>query len=160
MWVEMGDAMKRKGRHPDRVLNAVKVRALEKPGRYADGNGLYLIVEPSGAKRWMLRTVVQERRRDLGLGGARLVSLAEAREKALNLRKVARAGGDPVAERARPVVPTFVQATQSAHTEHAAAWKNKKHAAQWISTLQAYAFREEWTKSRPRTCSKSCRRSG
>jgi Arm domain-containing DNA-binding protein len=56
MWVEMGDVMKRKGRHPERVLTAIKVRALKKPGRYADGNGLYLIVEPSGAKRWMLRT--------------------------------------------------------------------------------------------------------
>jgi integrase len=140
MWVEMGDVMKRKGRHPERVLTAIKIRALKKPGRYADGNGLYLIVEPSGAKRWMLRTVVQERRRDLGLGGTQLVSLAEAREKAFNLRKVARAGGDPIAEKARAVVPTFAQAAQSAHTEHIAAWKNSKHAAQWISTLRVYAF--------------------
>jgi len=54
--------MKRKGRHPDRVLTAVKVKALKRPGRYADGNGLYLIVEPSGAKRWMLRIMAQGRR--------------------------------------------------------------------------------------------------
>ena len=47
--------MKPKGRHQERVLNALKVRALTEPGRYGDGNGLYLIVEPSGAKRWMLR---------------------------------------------------------------------------------------------------------
>ena len=88
----------------------------------------------------MLRTVVQGRRRDIGLGGAQLVSLADAREKAFTLRKVARGGGDPVAEKARTLVPTFAQAAHSAHTEHVAAWRNKKHAAQWISTLRKYAF--------------------
>jgi hypothetical protein len=67
--------MKPKGRHPERVLTALKVKAVKEPGRYGDGNGLYLVVEPTGAKRWMLRTVVQGRRRDIGLGGAQLVSL-------------------------------------------------------------------------------------
>ena len=71
--------MKTKTQHPDRALSALKIRALKGPGRYGDGNGLYLIVDPSGAKRWMLRTVVQGRRRDIGLGSARLVSLADAR---------------------------------------------------------------------------------
>ncbi|CAH1694890.1 hypothetical protein CHELA1G11_21703 [Hyphomicrobiales bacterium] len=74
------------------------MRALSKPGRHADGNGLYLIVDPSGARRWVLRVVVQGRRRDIGLGGASLVTLAEAREKALTYRKIARAGGDPLAD--------------------------------------------------------------
>jgi len=85
-------------------------------GRYADGNGLYLIVEPSGSKRWLLRTVVQGRRRDIGLGGATLVTLGEAREKALALRKLARDGGDPLAERrkARATVPTFAEAADEA----------------------------------------------
>src|SRR5919205_86442 len=100
---------KRQGRHPDRALTAVSIRGIKKPGRYADGNGLYLEVEPSGAKRWTLRTVVQGRRRDIGLGGVSLVSLAEAREKALAYRKIARQGGDPITERrkAARVVPTF-----------------------------------------------------
>ena len=132
--------MKPKGRHPERALTALRVKALNEAGRYADGSGLYLVVEPTGAKRWMLRTVVQGRRRDIGLGGAQLVSLAEAREMAFTLRKVARAGGDPVAEKARTLVPTFAQAAQSAHTEHVGAWRSKKHAAQWISTLHRYAF--------------------
>ena len=92
---------KPKGQHPTKALTAAKVRALSKPGRYADGNGLYLIVDPTGAKRWVLRTVVRGRRRDLGLGGVLTVSLAEAREEATAMRKVARAGGDPTAERAR-----------------------------------------------------------
>ena len=84
--------------------------------------------------------IVQGRRRDIGLGGAQLNSLAEAREKAFQLRKVARAGGDPVAEKARAGVPTFAEAAGLALMEHAAAWKNQKHAAQWICTLREYAF--------------------
>ena len=133
--------MKQKGQHPDRVLTAVKVKSLNAPGRYADGNGVYLIVEPSGAKRWMLRIMVQGRRRDIGLGGAQIVSLAEARERANNLRKIARAGGDPVAERkTKAGVPTFAEAARQVHAERAPAWSNRKHAAQWINTLTAYVF--------------------
>ena len=79
--------MKRKGRHPEKALTAVQVRAAKKPGRYADGNGLHLVVDPSGAKRWVLRTMVQGVRRDIGLGGVTLVSLAEARDKAATMRK-------------------------------------------------------------------------
>ena len=45
---------KPRGQHPDKRLTAVTVRNLKKPGRYADGNGLYLVVDHSGAKRWML----------------------------------------------------------------------------------------------------------
>src|SRR4051812_41441421 len=106
-------------RHPDKVLTTIKVRAISKPGRYADGNGLYLIVDPSGAKRWVLRTIVQGRRRDIGLGGIRLVSLAEAREQAATYRKIARSGGDPLAERQRSKkVPTFAEAAQATHAEH------------------------------------------
>ncbi len=101
--------MKPRGRHPEKNLTAVQVRSLSKPGRYADGNGLYLVVEPSGAKRWVLRTIVRGKRRDMGLGGLSLVTLAEAREKAVSYRKLARDGGDPLAERqkTRRVVPTF-----------------------------------------------------
>jgi len=138
MW---GETMKRKGQHPDRVLTAVKVKSLKEPGRYADGNGLYLIVEPSGAKRWMLRIMVQGRRRDIGLGGVQIVSLAQARERANNLRKVARAGGDPIAEKKAKVgVPTFAEAARQVHAERAPAWSNKKHTDQWINTLVTYAF--------------------
>ncbi|MDR7039168.1 integrase [Methylobacterium sp. BE186] len=130
-----------KGKHPDKALTNVQVRALKVPGRYADGNGLYLVVEPSGSKRWLLRTVVQGRRRDIGLGGAALVTIAEAREKALSYRKLARDGGDPLAERSRAqvAVPTFAEAAEQVHAEHKASWKNAKHAAQWVTTLRTYA---------------------
>ena len=134
--------MKSKGPHAHKALSAAAVRALKESGRYGDGNGLYLIVDDSGSKRWMLRTVVLGRRRDIGLGGLPLVSLAEAREEAAGMRKIARKGGDPLAERqkARAEIPTFKQAATTVHEEHAKAWKNRKHAAQWINTLKRYTF--------------------
>ena len=134
--------MKPVGKHPDKSLSAAKVRGVKAPGRYADGNGLYLIVDPSGAKRWVLRTVVQGRRRDIGLGGVQVVSLADAREEAARMRRIARDGEDPLSERrkAREVVPTFEQAARRVFEERKNGWKNPKHAAQWITTLETYAF--------------------
>src|ERR1035437_1797051 len=109
--------MKSTGRHPEKSLSSVKIKSLSKPGRYTDGNGLYLIVDPSGAKRWVLRTVIKGRRTDIGLGSISLVSLAEARDEAAKLRKIARADGDPLAERRkeRRVVPTFEEAARTFH---------------------------------------------
>jgi integrase len=129
-------------RHPEKALTAVGVRNQNRAGRYADGNGLYLVVDPSGAKRWVLRTVVNGRRRDIGLGSLRLVSLAEAREQASTYRRVARDGGDPLAERRRATrtIPTFAEAAAQTHGEHGKSWKNDKHAAQWLSSLEDYAF--------------------
>ncbi|MBL0407241.1 tyrosine-type recombinase/integrase [Microvirga aerilata] len=120
----------------------MQVRNLNKPGRYADGNGLYLVVDPSGAKRWLLRVVVHGKRRDIGLGGTSLVSLSEAREKALSCRKLARDGGDPLAEKRKKKreIPTFTKAAEQVHAEHKASWKNKKHVDQWINTLKEYVF--------------------
>ncbi|MBP2227181.1 integrase [Azospirillum agricola] len=132
---------KRTGRHPEKALTAVTVRNA-KPGRHADGNGLYLEVDESGARRWLLRIMVQGKRRDIGLGSTSLVSLAEARDTAIAMRKVARAGGDPLAERQKAlrVVPTFETAARTCHTEHKDSWKNGKHTDQWLTTLETYAF--------------------
>jgi integrase len=85
--------------------------------------------------------VVHGRRRDIGLGGLSLVSLAEARERASTYRKIAREGGDPLAERRRAMrtIPTFAAAVEQVHAEHKASWKNGKHTDQWITTLRRYA---------------------
>jgi integrase len=103
---------------------------------------LYLVVDPSGAKRWVLRIIVQGKRRDIGLGGLRLVSLAEAREKALEFRKLAREGGNPIEARrkSRTVVPTFAEAAQITLDQQRAAWRNEKHAVQWLSSLKRHVF--------------------
>lgn len=134
--------MAKTGKHPDKALSAMQVRQVSVPGRYTDGNGLYLVVDPSGAKRWLLRIVVQGRRRDIGLGGASLVSLAEARDAAHAYRKIAREGGDPLTARreARRIVPTFKDAAETVHAEHEVSWKNAKHAQQWLNTLKSYAY--------------------
>lgn len=79
--------MQKSGKRPDKALSAIEVRQAKTPGRYADGNGLYPVVDPSGAKRWLLRIIVQGRRRDIGLGGTSIISLADARETALAYRK-------------------------------------------------------------------------
>lgn len=123
-------------------LTAVQVRQIKKPGRHADGGGLYLMVDPSGARRWVLRIVVQGRRRDIGLGSARLVTLAEARETATLYRRTARSGADPVAEHrmSRSEALTFAAAARQVHAHYTPSWRNRKHAAQWLSTLETYAF--------------------
>ena len=128
--------------HPHQALSAARIRAVKDPGRYADGNGLYLIVDPSGAKRWLLRTIVRGKRCDIGFGGLKVVSLAEAREKAASYRKLARNGGDPLEERRKQqlTVPTFAEAARRVHAEHGKTWRNAKHGQQWINTLDAYVF--------------------
>jgi integrase len=143
MWVLMwAHSMKQRGRHPERALSAISVKATRAPGRYADGNGLYLSVAPSGAKRWLLRVVVQGRRRDIGLGSASLVTLLEAREKALKYRRTAREGGDPLAEKRRAECqpPSFAHAAGIVHRQRADGWRNGKHSDQWINTLKHYTF--------------------
>jgi integrase len=122
-------------------LNALQVKNA-KPGRHSDGKGLLLLVKPSGAKSWILRAQADGKRRDFGLGPVDLVSLQEAREKALEGRKMLRAGFDPSVEwkRSRRVLPTFEAAARHYHENVKAGWKNGKHNAQWITTLETYAF--------------------
>ena len=138
MWEFMREAKRR--RHPQKALTARAVqtaRAGDRPRRIADGGGLYLLVAPGGSKSWVLRTVIKGKRCDIGLGSAALVSLAEAREQALRLRKIARAGGDPLAERRqeRRPVPSFEVAARQVHASHAAGFRNEKHRKQWVSSL-------------------------
>ena len=130
------------GRHPHHRLTAVSLAAKKTPGRYADGNGLYLVVDPSGAKRWIWRGVVQGKRCELGLGGVRVVSLSAARQEAVQCRQGARHGDDLLAARRqhRRVVPTFRDAATQLHAEHSKTFKNPKHAAQWLSSLEADVF--------------------
>ena len=126
-------------RHPQRALTARAVQtagATDRPRRLADGGGLYLVVWPSGAKSWVLRTVVKGKRSDIGLGGASVVSLANARDEAARLRRIARAGGDPLDERRheRRVVPSFKTAATQVHAAHAATFRNAKHRKQWLAS--------------------------
>ena len=131
---------KPKGRHPHNRLSAAFVRSAP-PGRHCDGNGLYLYVKKTGTRSWIQRLVVRGRKREIGLGSVVLVSLAEAREQALANRKLARAGGDPLAEKRRSLgVPTFAEAAGRAIDQKRAGWRSPKTAKLWIRKLEMYVF--------------------
>ena len=117
------------------------------PGRHGDGNGLYLVVDLSGARRWIVRVVVKGQRNktggplrtDFGLGGADIVTLNQARDRALEYRRMAKQGLNP-RYNARQEIPTFAEVAQQVHIERMPTWKNAKHGQQWINTLRDYAF--------------------
>ena len=131
---------KPKGRHPHKRLSAPFVRSAP-PGRHCDGNGLYLYVQKSGTRSWIQRLVIRGRKRELGLGSVELVFLAEAREQALANRKLARAGGDPLAEKRRLVgIPTFAEAAERVVEQKRAGWRSAAHGRNWFRTLEIHAF--------------------
>jgi integrase len=121
-----------------------QVRNLKTPGRYPDGATLYLVVWPSGSKSWVQRLTIGGRRADLGLGGYPAMSLAQARRRAQDNRSLAKSGGDPLAEKREEAMvaamPTFEALAQQHIAENRHAWRNAKHAGQWLSTLETYAF--------------------
>lgn len=129
------------GVHRDKRLTAATVRGVTKPGMYADGNGLYLKVDGSGAKRWIQRIVINGKRRDIGLGGVRDVSLLEAREGTVENRKLIRAGTDPIAaKKLSQTILTFKEAAEQVHDLNKPTWRNEKHGKQWLDTLEKFAF--------------------
>jgi len=133
-----------------RELSAVEVRRHKRPGYHAVGGvpGLHLQVTSTGARSWILRVMVGNRRRDLGVGGYPETSLAQARERARAVRDQIGQGIDPVAERQaaqtrlqsqRAKTITFDEATRKYLASKTREFKNDKHSAQWRSTLATYA---------------------
>lgn len=125
-------------------LTANEVKAsLTKPGTYSDGDGLFLKVSRTGGASWLLRVQHEGKRRDIGLGSAKMVSLAAARAKAAETRKATREDGrDVIAEKrkAKAETVTFREAAVIFHETHKNQWANAKHGDQWINTMEAYAF--------------------
>jgi hypothetical protein len=134
-------------------LTALEVKRLATPGLHAVGTfpGLCLRVSPppSSVRTWTLRVVVGEKRRDLGLGGYPGVTLAQAIELARQKRQTVGQGKDPVIERraaksalraSQQKQITFAKAAEAYIAAHEARWKNAKHAWQWTSSLELYAF--------------------
>ena len=120
-------------------LTARKV-ATAKPGKYGDGGGLQLAVAPTGAKKWVLRYMVAGNAHEMGLGSFPEVSLADAREKALAGRRLARSGVDPIAEsRKDRGIPTFGELADEIAEQLSEGFRNEKHKAQWKMTLTVYA---------------------
>ena len=135
------DNRKPRGRHRANALSVRFVRSVSRPGRFGDGNALYLRVKPTGARSWVQRIVIRGRRRELGLGGFPLVSLTEARARAAVNRKLARTGGDPLAERRRPEgMPTFAEAGERVWADKRPGWRHPRHARDWKASLERYAY--------------------
>jgi hypothetical protein len=130
------------------MLTAKRVEQAKR-GRYHDGHGLYLQVVNANNKSWLLRYERYGRERWYGIGPAHTFSLKEARERARAARQLLYDGLDPIdhrrAERAKMAAAraralTFREAAENYHSQHESAWRNRKHAAQFLSTLRAYAF--------------------
>ena len=114
------------------------------PGAHGDGGCLRLEVSGKGAKKWIFQPTIRGtgRRPEIGLGSYPDVGLAEARRLAMEGRKLAKAGKDlRTVLRAEPdeQTPTFTTCAARHIRAQRRAWKNKKHARQWVSTLKKYA---------------------
>lgn len=120
-------------------LNARKVATITTPGRHADGCGLYLVVDPSGAKRWAFIATIRGKRRELGLGGISGLSLADAREKAQEMRRAIASGNDPAKPATPQAAPLFSVVAEQFLADHEPRWRNAVHRRQWRQTLQDHA---------------------
>jgi integrase len=120
-----------------------------RPGMHADGAGLYLLVGPSGAKSWIYRFMLNGKAREMGLGALHTIGLADARKLAMDARRQKLDGTDPLQakkdkkaaaklEQAKAI--TFKACAEQYIKAHRAGWRNEKHAAQWGSTLETYAY--------------------
>jgi integrase len=138
-WFSWGTAMTK------RVQNALTVKGvqamLKKPGRYADGQGLFLEVKSATAASWILRYKSGDKMREKGLGSAHTVDLAKAREAAAKVRVQVSEGHDPLAEKeATKAAPTFKSVATEVLATLKPGWRNAKHAHQWEKTLETYAY--------------------
>ena len=121
-------------------LSAATVRAIASPGRYADGNTLYLKVTDGGAKSWVQRVVVDGRRHDIGLGAFPTVSLAKARACAMANRLAIADGRDPLTERKRTKTPSFREAAKATFEANRPRWRDTKTARNWMQGMEKRAF--------------------
>ena len=132
-----------------RDLNVKQLEALSKPGTYRVSKSLYLQIGPAGTKAWLFRYMKDGVAHGMGLGPLDLVTLAEARDKALLCRRMLFDGKDPLEERrgkrlqallATAGKVTFKTCTERYIDAHATGWRNRKHRQQWTSTLTTYAY--------------------
>ncbi len=129
-------------------LAPVRVAKIKKPGMYSDGGGLYLQVTETG-RSWIFKFRIGNREREMGLGPLHTITLAMAREKAAECRRMRLEGVDPIehrrAERERAKLEaakamTFKACAEAYIASHRAGWRNTKHADQWANTLATYVY--------------------
>jgi integrase len=114
--------------------------ATAKRGKHSDGGNLYLIVSDTGAKKWVLRFTWRGTAKEMGLGSANDVPLADARERAADARRLLAKGLNPIDARKRDGgIPAFGTLADDVCETLAAGFRNEKHKAQWRMTLETYA---------------------
>ncbi|NQU56780.1 MAG: integrase arm-type DNA-binding domain-containing protein, partial [Rhodospirillales bacterium] len=130
-------------------LKALTVGRIKKPGLYPDGGGLYLQVAQGRSKSWVFRFMLHGTARMMGLGSLNAVSLAEARTKAADARRLRVAGIDPIKAKDAEITKahveaakaiTFKDAAEKYIETHKSGWKSAKHESQWRSSLDTYAY--------------------
>ena len=130
-------------------LSPTKFAKLKTPGRHCDGGGLLLQIAPSGARSWIFRFQLNKRKRDMGLGSADAIGLADARELAAQCRSLVAKGLDPIeakqcGRRAKALQEannlTFQESALKLIDAKRPSWKDGKQAEQWQRSLEAYAF--------------------
>jgi Arm DNA-binding domain len=140
-------------------LNSLFVANVKTPGRYYDGNGLYLLVQKNRVngirKSWVLRfaSPITRRRRDLGLRGTTTIGLAEVRKQAVKIRSEIQSGADPLANSAHHRIhinshkqngyeTSFEVIARNFHSTHSLTLKNEKYRQQWINNLERCLFKD------------------
>jgi integrase len=130
-------------------ISATKVASIKEPGRYAVGDGVYLQITGDSGRSWIFRYQRAGKARHMGLGPTDLLSLKEARDRAVEARKLLNDGIDPIEARnlrrqqqrlkdAKAI--TFRACAEQYIVDNKVAWRNEKHRAQWKSTLETYAY--------------------
>ena len=120
-------------------LTVKGIQTLTKPGRYGDGGTLFLSIAPGGSKSWVQRVTIDGKRRDIGLGGFPVVSLATARKRAFDNRVAIAEGRNPLGERRKTAIPSFREASKQTFEANRPLWRNEKHAKNWLRSLEKYA---------------------
>ncbi len=126
------------------LLTAVSIKAKKEPGRYSDGNGLYLVMRPGGSKQWVFLYRRGGKLREMGLGSPlRGVTLAKARNLRDETRAILASGADPLearkqAKEGMKAIPTFGAYALALVDRIEKGFSNLKHRQQWRNTLQTY----------------------
>lgn len=134
-------------------LSAIAVQKRNLPGRYTDLNGLILQVKCNRngdvRKSWLVRYSFAGKRREMGIGSFPSLSLAEARDTAIDIKRMTREGLDPIRSRKKEKEERILEQSARINFQkcaedyieaYEASWKNAKHRQQWRNTLSSYAY--------------------
>ena len=122
-------------------MTYAEAKSLRKPGFHFMGDTLYLRIGTGEGKSWVQRLTINGKRHDIGLGSFKLVTLAEARDRAFENRKAARIHKrDPLAEKRKARLPSFRDAAEQTHEALKPSWRNGKHTRNWLQAMEKYVF--------------------